>query len=80
VLAHAPSEERARETIGDLLDGPGDVRLVTGDLASLDAVGGLAGQVPDRASTCRSTKRHRDLEPRPARLERRRPRAALRGQ
>src|SRR6266545_3349623 len=48
VLAHARSEERARETIGDLLDGPGDVRLVVGDLASLDAVRGLAEQVPDR--------------------------------
>ena len=48
VLAHARSEERARETIGDLLDGAGDVRLVTGDLASLDAVRALAEQVPDR--------------------------------
>src|SRR5215470_8397390 len=48
VLAHARGEERAQETIGDLLDGPGDVRLVTGDLASLDAVHGLAEQVPDR--------------------------------
>jgi NAD(P)-dependent dehydrogenase (short-subunit alcohol dehydrogenase family) len=48
VLAHARSEERARETIGELLDGPGDVRLVVGDLASLDAVRGIADQVPDR--------------------------------
>jgi NAD(P)-dependent dehydrogenase (short-subunit alcohol dehydrogenase family) len=48
VLAHARNEERARETIGELLDGPGDVRLVTGDLASLDAVRRLAEQVPDR--------------------------------
>ena len=48
VLAHARSEERARETIGDLLDGSGDVRLVVGDLASLDAVRALADQVPDR--------------------------------
>jgi len=48
VLAHARSEERARETIGDLLDGPGDIRLVTGDLSSLDAVRALAEQVPDR--------------------------------
>src|SRR5262245_37309573 len=45
VLAHARGEERAQETIGDLLDGSGDVR---GDLASLDAVHGLAEQVPDR--------------------------------
>jgi len=48
VLAHARSEERARETIGELLDGPGDVRLVTGDFASLDAVRRLADHVPDR--------------------------------
>jgi len=48
VLAHARSEERARATIGDLLDGPGDVRLVIGDLSSLDAVRALADQVPDR--------------------------------
>ena len=45
VLVHARSEERARETIGDLLDGGGDVRLVVGDLASLDAVRALAEQV-----------------------------------
>src|SRR4051794_16797692 len=48
VLAHARSEDRARETIGDVLDGPGDVRLVVGDLSSLDAVRALAAQVPDR--------------------------------
>ena len=48
VFAHARSEERARETIGDLLDGPGDVRLVIGDFASLDAVRALAAEVPDR--------------------------------
>jgi NAD(P)-dependent dehydrogenase (short-subunit alcohol dehydrogenase family) len=48
VLAHARSEERGRETLGELLDGPGDVRLVVGDLASLDAVRALAEQVPDR--------------------------------
>jgi NAD(P)-dependent dehydrogenase (short-subunit alcohol dehydrogenase family) len=48
VLAHARSEQRARETIGDLLDGPGDVRLVVGDLGSLDQVRALAEQVPDR--------------------------------
>jgi NAD(P)-dependent dehydrogenase (short-subunit alcohol dehydrogenase family) len=48
VLAHARSEERGRETLGELLDGPGDVRLVVGDLASLDAVRALADQVPDR--------------------------------
>ena len=46
VLAHARSEERAHETIGDLLDGPHDVRLVVGDLSSLDAVRALAEQVP----------------------------------
>jgi NAD(P)-dependent dehydrogenase (short-subunit alcohol dehydrogenase family) len=48
VLAHARSEERGRDTIGDLLDGPGDVRLVVGDLASLSAVRALADQVPER--------------------------------
>jgi NAD(P)-dependent dehydrogenase (short-subunit alcohol dehydrogenase family) len=48
VLAHARSEERGRETLGELLDGPGDVRLVVGDLASLDAVRALADQVPER--------------------------------
>ena len=48
VLAHARSEERGRGALGELLDGPGDVRLVVGDLASLDAVRALAGQVPDR--------------------------------
>ena len=48
VLAHARSEERGRETLGELLDGPGDVRLVVGDLASLEAVRALADQVPDR--------------------------------
>jgi NAD(P)-dependent dehydrogenase (short-subunit alcohol dehydrogenase family) len=48
VLAHARSEERGREALGDLLDGPGDVRLVVGDLASLGAVRALADQLPDR--------------------------------
>jgi NAD(P)-dependent dehydrogenase (short-subunit alcohol dehydrogenase family) len=48
VLAHARSEERGREALADLLDGPGDVRLVTGDLASLAEVRALADQVPDR--------------------------------
>ena len=48
VLAHARSEERGRETLGELLDGPGDVRLVVGDLASLSAVRALADQMPDR--------------------------------
>ena len=48
VLAHARSEERGRETLGELLDGPGDVRLVVGDLASLQAVRALADQLPDR--------------------------------
>jgi NAD(P)-dependent dehydrogenase (short-subunit alcohol dehydrogenase family) len=48
VLAHARTEERGRATLGELLDGPGDVRLVVGDLASLHAVRALADQVPDR--------------------------------
>src|SRR5215218_1475392 len=48
VLAHARSEERGREALAELLDGPGDVRLVIGDLASLSAVRALADQVPDR--------------------------------
>jgi NAD(P)-dependent dehydrogenase (short-subunit alcohol dehydrogenase family) len=48
VLAHARSEERGREALGELLDGPGDVRLVVGDLASLSAVRALADQVPER--------------------------------
>jgi NAD(P)-dependent dehydrogenase (short-subunit alcohol dehydrogenase family) len=48
VIAHARSEERGREALADLLDGPGDVRLVAGDLASLSAVRALADQVPDR--------------------------------
>ena len=47
-LAHARSEERGRAALADLLDGPGDVRLVVGDLASLSAVRALADQVPDR--------------------------------
>jgi NAD(P)-dependent dehydrogenase (short-subunit alcohol dehydrogenase family) len=48
VLAHARSEARGRETLGELLDGGGDVRLVVGDLASLAAVRALADQVPER--------------------------------
>jgi NAD(P)-dependent dehydrogenase (short-subunit alcohol dehydrogenase family) len=48
VLAHARSEERGREALADLLDGPGDVRLVVGDLASLTAVRALPDQLPDR--------------------------------
>jgi NAD(P)-dependent dehydrogenase (short-subunit alcohol dehydrogenase family) len=48
VLAHARSEERGHDALADLLDGPGDVRLVVGDLASLSAVRALADQVPDR--------------------------------
>jgi NAD(P)-dependent dehydrogenase (short-subunit alcohol dehydrogenase family) len=48
VLAHARNEQRGREALGALLDGPGDVRLVVGDLASLRAVRALADQVPDR--------------------------------
>lgn len=48
VLAHARNEERGRETLADLLDGPADVRLVTADLASLAEVRALADQVPDR--------------------------------
>jgi NAD(P)-dependent dehydrogenase (short-subunit alcohol dehydrogenase family) len=47
VIAHARSEERGREALADLLAGPGDVRLVVGDLASLKAVRALADQVPD---------------------------------
>jgi len=46
--AHARSEERGREALAELLDGPGDVRLVVGDLASLSEVRALADQVPDR--------------------------------
>jgi NAD(P)-dependent dehydrogenase (short-subunit alcohol dehydrogenase family) len=48
VLAHARNEARGREALTELLDGPGDVRLVTGDLASLAEVRALADQVPDR--------------------------------
>jgi NAD(P)-dependent dehydrogenase (short-subunit alcohol dehydrogenase family) len=48
VIAHARSEKRGREALAELLDGPGDVRLVVGDLASLRAVRALADQVPDR--------------------------------
>ncbi|HEY3186637.1 MAG TPA: SDR family NAD(P)-dependent oxidoreductase [Solirubrobacteraceae bacterium] len=48
VLAHARNEQRGREALGELLDGPGDVRLVVGDLASLADVRALADQVPDR--------------------------------
>jgi NAD(P)-dependent dehydrogenase (short-subunit alcohol dehydrogenase family) len=48
VLAHARSEERGREALGELIDGPGDVRLVVGDLASLAGARALADQVPDR--------------------------------
>jgi NAD(P)-dependent dehydrogenase (short-subunit alcohol dehydrogenase family) len=48
VLAHARTAQRGREALGELLDGPGDVRLVVGDLASLAEVRALADQVPDR--------------------------------
>jgi NAD(P)-dependent dehydrogenase (short-subunit alcohol dehydrogenase family) len=49
VLAHARNEQRGHEALGDILDGSrGDVRLVTGDFASLAEVRGLADQVPDR--------------------------------
>jgi NAD(P)-dependent dehydrogenase (short-subunit alcohol dehydrogenase family) len=48
VLAHARNEERGRDALVDLLDGPGDVRLVVGDLASLADVRALAEQIPDR--------------------------------
>ena len=48
VIAHARSEERGREALAELLDGFGEVQLVTGDLASLSAVRALADQVPDR--------------------------------
>ncbi|HEX7300517.1 MAG TPA: SDR family NAD(P)-dependent oxidoreductase, partial [Solirubrobacteraceae bacterium] len=48
VLAHARNEERGRDALGDLLEGPDDVRLVVGDLASLAGVRALADHVPDR--------------------------------
>jgi NAD(P)-dependent dehydrogenase (short-subunit alcohol dehydrogenase family) len=48
VLAHARTEARGRETLGELLDGPGEVQLLTGDFDSLAGVRELAGQVPDR--------------------------------
>jgi NAD(P)-dependent dehydrogenase (short-subunit alcohol dehydrogenase family) len=48
VFAHARSEERGREAFGDLLDGGGDVHLVTADFASLAEVRALADQAPDR--------------------------------
>ena len=48
VLAHARNEQRGQEALSDLLAGPGDVRLVVGDLASLAGVHALADQVPDR--------------------------------
>jgi NAD(P)-dependent dehydrogenase (short-subunit alcohol dehydrogenase family) len=48
VLAHARSGARGREALVELVDGPGDVRLVVGDLASLADVRALADQVPDR--------------------------------
>jgi NAD(P)-dependent dehydrogenase (short-subunit alcohol dehydrogenase family) len=48
VLAHARNEQRGQEALSDLLTGPGDVRLVVGDLASLAGVHALADQVPDR--------------------------------
>jgi NAD(P)-dependent dehydrogenase (short-subunit alcohol dehydrogenase family) len=48
VLAHARNEQRGQEALSDLLAGPGDVRLVVGDLASLAGVNALADQVPDR--------------------------------
>jgi NAD(P)-dependent dehydrogenase (short-subunit alcohol dehydrogenase family) len=48
VLAHARNEQRGQEALSELLAGPGDVRLVVGDLASLAGVRALAEQVPDR--------------------------------
>jgi NAD(P)-dependent dehydrogenase (short-subunit alcohol dehydrogenase family) len=48
VLAHARSQERGREALGELLDGDGDVCLVVADFASLAEVRALADQVPDR--------------------------------
>src|SRR5215831_17812447 len=49
VLAHARNERRGHEALGDLLAGAhGEVRLVTGDFASLAGVRALADQVPDR--------------------------------
>lgn len=49
VLAHARTARRGREALGELLDGAdGEVRLVTGDFASLAEVRALADQLPDR--------------------------------
>jgi NAD(P)-dependent dehydrogenase (short-subunit alcohol dehydrogenase family) len=48
VLAHARSQDRGRDALGDLLDGDGAVRLVVADLASLRDVRALAEQIPDR--------------------------------
>jgi NAD(P)-dependent dehydrogenase (short-subunit alcohol dehydrogenase family) len=49
VLAHARTEQRGREALGELLDGAaGDVRLVTADFSSLAEVRALADQLPDR--------------------------------
>ena len=48
VFAHARSEQRGHETLGDLLDGDRDVRLVTADLASLAEVRALADEMPGR--------------------------------
>ena len=50
VLVHARSEQRGRPVVDGLAgEGlPGDVALVTGDLASLDDVRGLADQLRDQ--------------------------------
>jgi NAD(P)-dependent dehydrogenase (short-subunit alcohol dehydrogenase family) len=48
VLAHARNEQRGQEALSGLLAGPGDVKLVVGDFASLAGVNALADQVPDR--------------------------------
>jgi NAD(P)-dependent dehydrogenase (short-subunit alcohol dehydrogenase family) len=49
VLAHARTEQRGREALGELLDGAaGNVRLVTADFSSLAEVRALADELPDR--------------------------------
>ena len=77
-LAHARSEERGRETLAELLDGPGDVRLVVGDLASLERCARWPTRCPT-ASTCWSTT-PASASPAAAQESDGRLRAALRGQ
>ena len=66
VLAHARSEARGREALAELLDGPGDVRLVVGDLASLDAV--RAARRPGARAPRRAGQQRRDRLRRAARM------------